>query len=347
MSPGNAPRVVASDWYAANVGDDWAGLSGETGGGAIRRALARTRPGRGLLIHRAARRAAGAALIRNERGALTALWLAALTRRGAIVLLEMIPNRPPRSGWKRALSAAWFRLVEGPAVRHGMRAGQAMSAVETESLAAMYDLPPERFPHVPWALSRTAAAEFPPAAERSGVLASGRAACDWETLFAAATPEWELTVVCAGADHARVAALAAAAGTAARILSEITRDEHDELMRRAAVYAMPLTEDRLSSGQVRLQTATELGAPVVVSAISTLAEYVLDGETAVEVPVGEPEALRAAVDSLVADPARRDRLARASLDRARARTYPDYFREVKEFVERELAPRRALRPGAD
>jgi hypothetical protein len=339
MSPESALSVVASDWYAANVGAPWAGVSDATAGGAFRRVVARTRAGRGLLIHRAARRAAGAALIRNERGALTALWLAAITRRGPVVLLEMIPNRPPRTGWKRAFAAAWFRLVERPAVRYGMRAGQVMSTVEMETLGAMYGLPPDRFPHVPWALCRTGSAEFPPAAQRTGVLASGRAACDWETLFAAATPDWQLQVVCGEPDRERVATLDVASGTRARILSEITRDEHDALMRTAAIYAMPLTEDRLSSGQVRLQTATELGAPVVVSRISTLAEYLVDGETAIEVPVANSAALRAAVESLLADPDRRDRLARGSRERARARTYPVYFLRVREFVERELRRR--------
>lgn len=336
MSPEPAPRIVASDWYAENAGAPWIGVSGVTGGRPIRAALARVRFGRGLLIHVAARRARGAALIRNERGALTALWLAALTRRGSVVLLEMIPNRPPGAGWKRALTTMWFRLVERPAVRRGMRAGQAMSMAETQSLARIYGLPPSRFPHVPWALCRTGTAGFPPAGERSGVLASGRAACDWETLFAAATPDWELTVVCGAADRTRVEALDAAAGTRARILSEITRDEHDALVRAAAVYALPLTDDRLSSGQVRLQTATELGAPVVVSRISTLAEYVLDGKTAVQVPVGDQDELRAAVNDLLADPDRRDRLARAAIDRARSRTYPAYFRVVREMVEAAL-----------
>jgi hypothetical protein len=337
MAPEHAPRVIASDWYAANVGAGWVAADDAAAQRPVRRALWRTRLGRGLLIHRAARGGAGAALIRNERGALTALWLAALIRRGPVVLLEMIPNRPPRSALKRALAAAWFRLVERPAVRRGMRAGQAMSAAETESLARMYEIPPDRFPHVPWALCRTGAAEFPRAAERSGVFASGRAACDWATLFAAATPDWRLTVVCGAADRGRVETLDAAAGTGARIASEVTRDEHDELMRSAAVYAMPLTEDRLSSGQVRLQTATELGAPVVVSRISTLADYLVDGETALQVEVGDPAGLRTTVESLLADPGRRDRVAAAALDRARSRTYPDYFRDVRAMVEGSLA----------
>lgn len=338
MSPAPESRVVASDWYAANVGAPWSGIGEVTAGGAMRSAIARTRLGRGTLIHLGARRGRGAALIRNERGALTALWLAALTRRGPVVLLEMIPNRPPRAGWKRILAAAWFRVVDRPAVRRGMRAGQAMSAVERDSLARLYDLPPARFTHVPWALCRTGKAEFPPAGERAGVLASGRAACDWETLFAAARREWGLTVVCAAADHGRVEALDRAAGTGAKILSEISRDRHDELMRATAVYAMPLTEDRLSSGQVRLQTATELGAPVVVSRISTLAEYVVDGETALGVDVADPEGLRAAVDGLLADSARRDSLSRAALERARSRSYPDYFDDVKGTVQGILSP---------
>ena len=85
------------------MGEPWVGIAARAAA-----ALARTRVGRGLLTHRAARRGAGAALIRNERGALTALWLAALTRRGPVVLLEPIPNVRPRAAWKRVLASIWF-----------------------------------------------------------------------------------------------------------------------------------------------------------------------------------------------------------------------------------------------
>jgi hypothetical protein len=326
--------VLSSTWYAHNLGPPWVPIEDAIEHGRLSRFVARFRFGRGVLMHVAARKGLGIALVRNERGALTALWLAALTGRSPVVLLEMIPNRPPRARWKRLLVHLWGWVFERPGVRRGMTAGQAMSRQETTALASLYDVAPERFPHVGFALCRTGQTESPPAAQRSGVLASGRAACDWETLFAAACEDWDLTVVCGASDRARVEELNRVGS--ARVLSEITRAEHDEEMRRAAVYVMALKEERLSSGQVRLQTATELGAPVVVSRISTLADYVVDGETAIQVPVGDPQALRSAVQELLANPEDRDRLARAAIERARSRTYPDYFRGVKEMVESAL-----------
>ncbi len=327
-------RIVASGWYAANLGDRFVGIEEAIAGRAAARALARVRPGRGLLIYLAARRGRGAALKRLEPGALSALALAALFGGARIVVLELIPDRPARSGWRRGAKRLWERLVERPAVRHGMATGHVLSAAERDSTAALYGIERERLRVVPWAWSRTAATS-PSAAGRAGVLASGRAACDWETLFAAAKDaEWPLTVVCGEADGERVRVLNASGR--ATVLSEIPRADHDRLMASAALFAMPLHDDGLSSGQVRLQTATELGTPVIATRVRSLADYAIDGETAMLVPAGDPAALRAAIEALLADPERRRRLAAAAFARGRARTYPDFFGELGEMIEASL-----------
>ena len=218
----NPDRIVASGWYAANIGPPFVAIEDAIG----ERRIARLRAGRGMLIYLAARAGAGAALLRRERGALAALGLVAVFGGARIVVLELIPDRPARPGWRRTLKRAWFRAVERPIVRRGMRAGQTLSAAERASLATLYGIPPERLVHVPWALTRTASAEIAPASERTGVVSSGRAACDWETLFAAAEgADWPLTVVCGAADRERVEALNR--GGRARVLAEIPRAEHD------------------------------------------------------------------------------------------------------------------------
>ena len=327
--------VVTSGWYAANIGEGFVAIEDAIGRGPLARALGRLRAVRGLQIHLAARRGRGAALLRLERGALTALCLAAVLGGPPVVILELIPDRPPRSPWKRVLARARFALVERPAVRRGMRAGQVLSAAERDRVAAAYGIPPERLRHVPWALCRTGTASPEPPAGRAGVLSSGRAACDWETLFeAAAGAAWPLTVVCGAADRERVEALNR--DGRARILSEVSREHHDRLVGSTAVFAIVLVDDGLSSGQVRLMTATELRAPVVVSAVETLADYVVDGETAVAVPVGDPARLRSEIDAMLADPERAGALAGAALERARARTYRDYFRDVGAMVDEVL-----------
>jgi hypothetical protein len=328
-------RIPASAWYAENLGSGFVGIDEAIAGGGLRRALARWRPTRGALIHLAARRAGGAALLRLEPGLMSALVLGAVFGGAPIVVLELIPNRPPRSALKRAVATALYRCIERPAYRRGMRAGQALSEVESRALADRYGLPAERFPVVGWALCRTGEAKVVAAEERGGVLASGRAACDWETLFASARPDWNLTVVCGSGDRDRVAALNQRLG--ATVLVEVSRAEHDRLMRAAAVFAMPLVDDGLSAGQVRLMTATELATPVVATRVPTLAGYARDGETAVLVSPGDAPALRNAVDRLLADPAERGRLAEAALERARRRTYADYFADVRAMVETQLS----------
>src|SRR4051812_26359536 len=177
-------RIVASGWYAANLGERFTPVEDAIAGGRIRRALARLRPLRGAMIYAAARRGGGAALLRLEPGLLTTLALAALAGGPPIIVLELIPSRPPRTRFKRGLASLWFRLVERPISLRGMRAGQALSVTEAQALALRYGVPRDRFPVVGWALCRTGLARTPPAHERSGVLASGRAACDWETLLA-------------------------------------------------------------------------------------------------------------------------------------------------------------------
>lgn len=57
------------------------------------------------------------------------------------------------------------------------------------------------------------------------------------------------------------------------------------------------------------------GAPVVASAVGQNREYIVDGESGVLVPPGEPELLGVAVAALLGDPARRARLAIAARQR--------------------------------
>jgi glycosyltransferase involved in cell wall biosynthesis len=59
------------------------------------------------------------------------------------------------------------------------------------------------------------------------------------------------------------------------------------------------------------------GRPVVASAVGGLLDLVVDGETGLLVPPGDVEALRAALERLLADPALRGRLGAAARERAR------------------------------
>jgi glycosyltransferase involved in cell wall biosynthesis len=277
-------------------------------------------------------------LCRGEPGATTAIVLAAWLGRRRVVVLELI--RPPRSPsrWRRLAREARWRAVERPAIRRAMVGAQVLSAGAREDCARRYGLPAERFEHVPWAWSRDPDEPAPAAGGRRGVLASGRAGCDWVTLFAAAGGrDWPLTVVCGDRDLAAVAALNPDGRAVVRC--EVPRGEHDELVRRAAVYVVALREGVESAGQVRLMTATQARTPVVATAAGALDGYAVGGETALVVPPGDPRALRTAIERLLAEPETGSRLAAAAFDRGRRWTYERYFDAIRDLVAGALSGR--------
>lgn len=76
------------------------------------------------------------------------------------------------------------------------------------------------------------------------------------------------------------------------------------------------------------QEAMRAGVPVVTTGVGGLRSLV--GEAAVIVPVDDPPALRRALDAVIADPARRERM--SALGLARARTWPDEASSIDELV---------------
>jgi len=92
---------------------------------------------------------------------------------------------------------------------------------------------------------------------------------------------------------------------------------HDELLRlyeRAAVVVCP---SRREGFGIVCAEAMAHGRPVVASAVGGLRDLVVDGETGLLVPAGDPSALRAALERLLGDPELRRRLGEAGRARAR------------------------------
>jgi glycosyltransferase involved in cell wall biosynthesis len=334
--------VPVPGWYAAMIGPPCAPLEeavarrfGRDGRvpAWLERAARRFGPVAGALVWVATRDAPAVGLIRNSPGTGTVLALDALRprrrRRRRIVLFEFIGHEPSRRAPVRIARRAWAWL-EGLAMRRSVAAAHVLTEGERGPYARLYRLPVERFRHVPWPLSRTGA-EIPAAPEDSRrVVSSGRAYCDWDTLLAAAAGrDWELTLICGEEEHAQVREKAA--GIAAEVLCELTREEHDARLREAAVYALVLRETAVSAGQVRLTAAVDSGTPVVAAAVPALDGYAEKG-TAVLVPPADPEALGGAVDRLLADRSERLRLREAAIARARGWTYEDYFGAMGELL---------------
>jgi hypothetical protein len=328
--------AAAPRFYAERLGAPFTALENAGGravSGSMAAALRRSGLARGLALGVLARRSAALALIRRERGTLPALLVAALPpARRRIFVLELLRRPLPRTAWRRVLYRVWWKLVETPALRRGMAAAQVMTEWERDEYAAHYGLDRRCLHVVRWALR--AGGEPPPPPVIAGdrtVFASGRTACDWPTLFAAAHEAgWELTVVCSRRDRREV--MAFAQEVPARVLSEVPEDEHERLLRESAVSAIVIEDRGLSAGQVRLMTSVSAGVPVVATRVRSLEGYVDEGETGVLVPPGDPTRLRAEIDALLDDPARRGRLRDVALERAAAWTYEDYFATLRRLI---------------
>jgi glycosyltransferase involved in cell wall biosynthesis len=328
--------IAAPSFYAQGLGD---------GVDSHRQALAMlprpvrllvAKPGlaRGLALGWLARRERlTLAVIRRERGSLPALAVCALPpARRRIFVLELIRRPLPASWWRRALYRIWLRALEGPALRRGMSAAQVMTGWEREEYADHYRLERARLHHVPWAWREGSGEEPAEIADSSRrVFSSGRTACDWETLFAAAAGAgWALEVACSRADADRVRPLAAAVG--AELSVELPWAEHDRALRAAAVCVIALSDRGLSAGQVRLMSAVEAGVAVVATRVRSLQGYAVEGVTAELVEPGSPGPLRDRVEALLADPGRRRRLRDAARARAGGWTYAEYFAALRGLL---------------
>lgn len=280
-------------------------------------------PLRGIALFAASVRADAIAVVRTGPGWRALLLLRALFgRRRKLVALQFIVH--PHRGRRR--DRLWDR-ADVWAVRRALRAGLVLTTDEQRACVDRYRLPAERFPLVRWPSRLAPAAELPPPAAEPLVLATGRAFCDWPTVFAAARgAAWPLTVVCSHEDLAAVQRLDA--DGRATVLAEIPAHEHAALLRRATVLVVAMREREVSQGHVRLMDAADAGVPVVITQARALREYLVPGETALVVAPGDPAALRAAVDRLMADPAERERIRRAAFARSQGWTGEEYLAAV-------------------
>jgi glycosyltransferase involved in cell wall biosynthesis/ubiquinone/menaquinone biosynthesis C-methylase UbiE len=128
-----------------------------------------------------------------------------------------------------------------------------------------------------------------------------------------------------GAYETELRALAERLGVADRVVFAGHRDDVDGLLEGADVFCLPSTVEGLP---LVVLEAMARGRPVVASAVGGTPELVLDGETGLLVPPGDPHALADALSQLLADPERAHRLGESSWARVDA-----------EFSERSMAAR--------
>jgi glycosyltransferase involved in cell wall biosynthesis len=122
-----------------------------------------------------------------------------------------------------------------------------------------------------------------------------------------------------------------ALGDRVQLLGAVERPWVPSLMRSAdIVCCTPWYEP---FGMVALE-AMACGAPVVASCVGGLAETVLDGHTGILVPPRQPRSIRAAIEVLLHDPARRRAMGTSALRRAASYAWPTIAARTLHVAER-------------
>ncbi|GAB2936932.1 hypothetical protein GCM10027047_37050 [Rhodococcus aerolatus] len=341
----SAPAVVVDTWYGpelaarltatATADDVLARLPNPA-----RTLAARSGVARALLLLVVAR---GAVLVTTNpaAGTRTLVAVGGVAARRRLVLLEYIAHPPAGGGRLAPLRRVLFTVLRRGLLPRTLLAAQVLTEGERAACATSHGIPVGRFHHVPWPARSTSGTALPERVDGGRrVLCSGRRT-DWETFAgAAADAGWEVTAVCAADDAERVHRLLDPVG--ARVLVEVPQEQHAAEVRAATAYVVAVPETGASIGQVRVMNAADAGTPLVVSRVAGVADYV-DPSCAVLVEPGDPAALRAAVDALLADPARQRALREALVTRSGGRGMPEYLDEVAALVARHTGGRATAR----
>ena len=96
----------------------------------------------------------------------------------------------------------------------------------------------------------------------------------------------------------------------------IPRPELLARLQRASLVVVP---SFMESCPYSLIEAMALGKPIVASSVPGIRDMVVDGESALLVPPGDPKALASAMERILADEALGHRIGAAAADRARER----------------------------
>lgn len=236
---------------------------------------------------------------------------------------------------RAGLRAVYLHHIVAPALRQSLLGAQVLSAAEAETYASFFNVPRERFCFLPW-MRLKSAGELPGLEGRSGVFASGRAFCNWQEVFSIAQGQpWRLTIMCGEHDLTAVQRMnETMLDSRAEILCEQPREVHDRLLRSSAVYLLALREEQISAGHIRLAECTQAGIPTVVSSVSSVADYVRDGEDTLMYVPGDIAAARSAIRSLISDPLLCQRIRTQAHAKGLMWTRSEYVAAIRQFVER-------------
>lgn len=169
-----------------------------------------------------------------------------------------------------------------------------------------------------------------------------------ETLFAAAAaiarshPDVSFQVVGDGPRRAQLEALVHSQGLANRVEFLGHREDVPALLHAADLYVLPSRSEAFPNGALEAMAA---GLPVIASAVGGLRHLIDHGRNGLLVPPADPQALTAAIESLVADPVRAHRLGAAARADVVARySFDRMVHAFEQLYENQLRGRHVLRP---
>ena len=323
---GSSLRIVilADTWYARHIVG--ASCLNDRIPERLRSLTDRSGLVRGLALLMLGRRSKVVVTVAGAPGSGICIITYGLLGRRKLVLLNYMYWQP------RRIKLPVFRLRQWLLGRALLRAHVATGE---EARIFSKTLPIERLEIVHWP-SRFDDSPLPSFNDARRVVATGRRT-DWKTFFAAADgTDWEVRVVCRGADLAEVRRLAFPDTV---IRHDISLEEHQAEVDAATLYVIPLPETGGSIGQIRVMNATQAGVPIVASDVIGLRGY-LDGSCAGLVPAGDAAALRKAVNDLLDDPERREVLRIAA--RQRGGTMSEYLDRINALIKAALDERTIL-----
>lgn len=163
------------------------------------------------------------------------------------------------------------------------------------------------------------------------VVAAGRdLGRDWVTLArAAAGSSWEVDLISRTSQIDEVGL-----PQQVNLIGQVERSEYLRYLAAASVVAIPTEVREYPTGQSVLLEAMALGKACVVTDTPAMREYVDNGRTGILVPPHDSEALRRAIDWLLAEPDRARELGRqARLEAVRQGGAADMWSQVADILD--------------
>jgi len=291
---------------------------------------------RGLILYKYSRRYQKVILSSSYSGLFSFLVLEFIfNKQNRVVLLEFIKAEKPNHWIKKYFYPITQKYLITPIFRKTIKSIHVLSVDEIKRYAAQYQLPKSMFFYIPWPL-RLKSDGVPDVYKinnkYSTVICSGRAACDWGTIFKAAENQyWNLIIICGKEDYKKVLKLNV--NNTANVLCEISAEQHSQLVKDSSVYVLSLFEKFYSAGHVRLRECVRSGVPVIATDVKSLKGYIIPNKTGIMVPVGDSISMRNAVNSLLADSMQRHKLAKNAFEQAGIYFREDYIQKIRQLIQ--------------